>query len=134
MIGIDTNVLVRYIVQDHPAQASAATRFIEKRCTAAEPGWIADLVLCELVWVLERGYGYKRHEIAEVLKKVLASIELRVQSSDMVWRAVRRYEEGGAGFADCFLGLANREHKACPTHTFDRKAAAHADLFQLIKS
>ncbi len=60
MTGIDTNVLVRYIVQDDPAQSALATTFIEKNCTAKKPGFINLIVLCELTWVLKRAYRAER--------------------------------------------------------------------------
>ena len=67
MIGVDTNVLVRYVVQDDPRQAAAASHFIETTLSEDEPGWLASIVLCEFVWVLEAAYGYARivlHDIA----------------------------------------------------------------------
>lgn len=63
MIGLDTNVLVRYITQDDPQQAEQATRLIETRCAGADPGCIAQIVLCELVWVLSRAYGYSKPQV-----------------------------------------------------------------------
>lgn len=58
MTGLDTNVLVRYIVQDDPKQSKLATECIEQRCTSESPGFVNLVVLCELTWVLARGYGY----------------------------------------------------------------------------
>ena len=71
MIGVDTNVLVRYIVQDDIEQSKDATRFIEKRISSSNPGFINQIVLCELVWVLKRAYGYEKTIIFEVLEKIL---------------------------------------------------------------
>ncbi len=69
MIGLDTNVLIRYIVRDDQRQAAAATRLIESRCTPDDPGLINRIVLCELVWVLSRGYGYDRQMTARVVRR-----------------------------------------------------------------
>jgi len=63
MIGLDTNILIRYLTQDDPEQSKKATREIEKRLNAGDEFFIADIVLCELVWVLESAYGYDRQEI-----------------------------------------------------------------------
>ena len=65
MIGLDTNVLARYIMQDDPAQSEAASELIESRCSADEPGLVSSVVLCELVWVLGRGYRVGRPALAK---------------------------------------------------------------------
>lgn len=131
MIGLDTNVLVRFIVRDDPRQAEAATRLIESRCTAETPGLVSAIVLCELVWVLTRGYGYSRQEVARVIRRILTVQELRVEAPELAWRAIRRFETGRADFADYWIGLSNREAKADATFTFDVKAA-ESDLFEQV--
>ena len=80
MIGLDTNILVRYIVRDNPAQTKATTRLIESRCTADDPGLVASIVLCEIVWVLDRAYGYDRNAISSVVRRLLTVEELRAKS------------------------------------------------------
>ena len=52
MIGLDTNVIVRYVVQDDPRQSAAATRLMEKTLSAENPGFVAVVTLCEVAWVL----------------------------------------------------------------------------------
>ena len=64
MKGLDTNVLVRYLVQDDPKQAALATRYIERHCTADNPCFIGQIVLCELAWVLESNYQQSRTEVS----------------------------------------------------------------------
>ena len=131
MIGLDTNVLVRYVVRDDPGQTAAATRLMESECTAESPGIVTLVVLCELVWVLERGYRYHRREVAGVVRKMLAAEELRVERSDLAWRALNGFEDGKAGFADYVIGLGAREEGAVVTWTFDRKTAG-SGLFRVI--
>jgi predicted nucleic-acid-binding protein len=131
MIGLDTNVLVRYIVRDDEKQSEAATRLIESRCTADNPGLVSSIVLCELAWVLTQGYGYGRDMACRVIRRVLSVQELQVEDAEMSWRAVRLFEQGKAGFADYLIGVSNRENKAEVTYTFDAKAA-ESDLFKLI--
>jgi predicted nucleic-acid-binding protein len=131
MIGIDTNVLVRYIVQDDADQARAATRLIESRCTADDPGVLSLVVLCELVWVLDRGYAYGRDTIAGVLRGLLAADDLRVESSELAWQALGLYEKGRADFADYVIGLSHRGLGAESTFTFDRRTS-DCKLFRVL--
>ena len=133
MIGLDTNILIRYIVQDDAAQAAAASALIENECSSENPGWVDCVVLCELVWVLESAYGYTRATVVEVLRTLLTSAELRVETPDMAWSAVRSYQSAGAGFADCLIGLRNRQ-AGCPmTATFDKRAA-RLETHRLVKA
>jgi predicted nucleic-acid-binding protein len=132
MIALDTNVLVRYIVRDEPAQTRAATRLIEANCTPEDPGVISGIVLCELVWVLDRGYGYARDSISAVLRGLLTAQELQAQESDLAWQALTFFEEGVADFSDYLIGLIHHHIQGAEfTFTFDRVAANHP-LFKVI--
>ena len=131
MIGLDTNVLVRYIVRDDPQQTAAATRLIESRCKSDDPGLVALLVLCELVWVLGRGYGYERVAIVGVLRRILSAGDLQVERSELAWQALNLYDQEKADFADYVIGFCNREMKGEVTYTFDRRAAG-SDLFKVL--
>ena len=132
MIGLDTNVLVRYIVRDDEKQSAAATRLIEAKCTTDNPGRVSSIVLCELAWVLTRGYGYSRAMVGRVIRRILSVQELQAERPELAWQAVRLFEQGRADFADFLVGLSNRENKAEVTYTFDTKAA-ESDLFQIVK-
>ena len=123
MIGLDTNVLVRYVVQDDPEQAEAAERLIEETCTAQSPGYVGAPVLLELVWVLTAAYRYDRPVVASVIRQLLRSAELLVEDRETVWSALREFESGGADFADCLIGHRNRARGCDRTYTFDRGAA-----------
>ena len=72
MIGIDTNVLVRYIAQDDAAQSAQATQLIEQVCSAQAPGFIGVVVLVELAWVSESCYGATRAEVADIVRRILS--------------------------------------------------------------
>ena len=133
MIGLDTNVLVRYIVRDDARQSAAATRLIESKCTADDPGGVTLVVLCELVWVLARGYGYERSEIIGLLRRLLSAEDLHVERSELAWQALNLYEEGKADFADYVIGLCNQEERAEATYTFDRRARG-CELFRILSS
>lgn len=131
MIGIDTNVLVRYIVRDDAQQTVAATRLIESRCKINDPGLITLVVLCELVWVLDHGYGYERAAIAGVLRRILSAGDLQVEQSELAWQALNLYDREKADFADYVIGLCNREMKGEITYTFDHRTAG-SSLFKVI--
>lgn len=131
MTGLDTNVLVRYIVQDDPKQARLATRYIETQCTSDSPGRVNLVVLCELTWVLTRGYGYDRQTVVSVLRRMLTSPELSMEEDEAVWQALKLYEQGAAGFADYLIGVLNHRSGTSPTITFDQKAAKES-LFKLL--
>ena len=79
MIGLDTNVLVRHLIQDEPRQSRVASACIENQCSREEPGFINRVVLCELVWVLESAYGFERARIAPVLESILQTAQFRVE-------------------------------------------------------
>lgn len=122
MTGIDTNVLVRYLVQDDPDQARKATRFITNECSSDDPGLINRIVLCELVWVLEAAYGYPREKVALALEGILRTTQFEIEDHQEAWSSFREYQEGG-DFADAFIGTVNRRLGCERTVTFDRKAA-----------
>ncbi len=122
MIALDTNVLVRYLVEDDAAQTEAA-RGLMAGLTAERPGFICREVTVELVWVLERTYRLSRERIAEVLDELIASVELEIESADDVARAAFHYRSGGAGFSDLMIAAAANRSGAHPLYTFDRRAA-----------
>ena len=122
MIGIDTNVLVRYLAQDDATQSARATRLIEKKCSTDAPGFIGNVVLVETVWVSESVYRATREEVAEIVRRVLSIKQLAVENSEVAWRALRSFESSRADFADCLVNqtaIAGSERVV----TFDRQAA-----------
>lgn len=123
MIGLDTNVLVRYIVEDDAEQARAATRLVESTCTEESNGYVSVVVLVELVWVLAAAYEYEKDVIGSVLGQILSTTEFTVEDGDLAWHALREFENGNADFADCLLAHRNRSRGCSTTYTFDRKAA-----------
>ena len=134
MIGLDTNVLARYIVQDDPEQARAATSFIEARCTAQSPGYVSVPVLVELVWVLTAAYRYEKPVVASVIRQVLRTTEFLVEDREVTWAALREFEAGSADFADCLIAHRNHARGCKQTYTFDRAAAAGSRHFSLVGS
>jgi len=124
MIGIDTNVLVRYIVQDDEKQAAIATEWIES-CSVETPGWISVVVLCETVWVLSRAYGYEKTTVQSVLQRIFLACELAVEQQEYAWSALRDFAQGNADFSDYLIIHLNRSAGCEYTVTFDKKASSH---------
>ena len=122
MIALDTNVLVRFLTQDDPAQSRAATDLITG-LTAEAPGFVCREVMVELVWVLERAYGLDRAQVAAAIEGLLAATEIEVEAADDVGSALYRYRDDGFGFADLMIAAASRRAGAVVLVTFDRKAA-----------
>ena len=132
MIGLDTNILVRYIVQDDVEQGRAASRLIESQCTAQTPGYIGVPVLVELVWVLTTAYRYRKSVVTSVIRQILTTAGLLVEDEATAWAALREFESSGADFADCLIAHRNHARGCARTYTFDRRAAAGSALFSLV--
>lgn len=122
MIALDTNVVVRFLVQDDAEQARLATEVIDQLSDAV-PGFVCREVLVELVWVLERAYRLGRAEIAGALDGLMASTELIIEGADDIGPALELYRNDGFGFANLMIAAAGRRAGAGELVTFDRKAA-----------
>jgi predicted nucleic-acid-binding protein len=127
MIGLDTNVLVRYVAQDDPKQSSKATRVIES-LTVDAPGYVSVVSVVELAWVLTGCYDLTKGEISEVMETLLRTKEIVVANADTVLKAVRLFKEGQADFADCLIERSANEVGCIYTATFDRDAAKHCGM------
>ncbi|ASM74804.1 MULTISPECIES: PIN domain-containing protein [Roseobacteraceae] len=123
MIGIDSNVLVRFLTQDDPAQSAAATRLLGQ-LTMDSPAFVAREVMIKTVWVLERAYRFDRARIAQALEGLLEAEELQIEAADAVGLALHRYGAGGPSFADHMIQVAAQATGCTTTYTFDCKAAA----------
>lgn len=131
MIGLDTNVLVRYLIQDDPGQTSLVNDFIEQRLSINTPGIISHIVLCELGWVLSRAYHYTREQVAETLNAILTCQEFQVESADLAILAWQDYMQGNADFSDYLIGRTHQHLGAEYTVIFDRKAGKSTTFKQL---
>ena len=123
MIGIDTNVLVRYIAQDDPVQSRRATVLIERECSESNPGFVGLVVLAEVVWVAASCYSASRGEQSKIIRRVLETRQLIVQEAETVWQALRLFERGKADFADCLVERTAAAAGCERTVTFDKSAA-----------
>ncbi len=132
MIGLDTNVVIRYLVQDDPVQTPVANRIFEKDLSASNKGHVCPVVLCEIVWVLLRCYKQPKVKIQEVVRTLLLAENIELQHRDSVWRALREFELGDADFSDYLVAFVNQECGASVTLTFDRSAAQNR-LFRIAR-
>jgi predicted nucleic-acid-binding protein len=130
LIGLDTNVLIRYLTRDDPAQARIARRFITHTCTRENQGFVDQIVLCELVWVLQRTYRYDRERIAQLIEGLLSAEELLLEDEDLVRSALAAFRSG-ADFADHLIGQINERSGCDFTATFDRHASRGANFHLL---
>lgn len=120
MKGLDTNVMVRYLVQDDSVQGERASRFIQKTVTAGESLFLNDIVLCELVWVLESAYGYSKRDIIGALEKILSTSQFEIEDKNAAWSALDDYKNSQADYSDCLIGRKNILSDCDRTATFDR--------------
>jgi predicted nucleic-acid-binding protein len=122
MIGLDTNVLVRYLTHDEPKQAAAAMKVMNS-LSFESPGFLSLIVIAELVWVLAISYRYQKKEIEEVIENLLRSKELVIERADIVSQASRAFRTGRADFADYLIERCANAAECQFTVTFDQKAA-----------
>jgi predicted nucleic-acid-binding protein len=122
MIGLDTNILVRHIMQDDPIQSPAASRLLGS-LTSVEVGFVPLVVVVELNWVLASGYNLDRGQIVQAFQTLLSSRELVVEGAETVWKALRVFARSKADFADCLVERSAAAAGCVRTMTFDRGAA-----------
>ena len=122
MIGIDTNVLVRYLVRDDQVQFERARRLINREAGRGEPVMISLLVLMETEWVLRSRYELSKADIVAAVSALLDSAELGFEDEPSVEQAVYVWKEATAEFADCLINARNRRIGCRATATFDGKA------------
>ena len=122
MIGLDTNIIVRYLAQDDPAQSTDATRLIEGRLTVDNPGFVSDVAIAETAWVLERAYGLTDAAIAATIESMLQTDVLVIEHEQEVFGAMIALEDGLGSFADALISALGRNAGCASTLTFDQKA------------
>jgi predicted nucleic-acid-binding protein len=121
MIGVDTNILVRYITQDDSAQAAVAARIIDS-FSADSQGFLSLVVVAELVWVLEVAYRFDKAQLEQVLEKLLRSRELVIERAEVFSQALRTFRANRANFADCLIERCAHAAGCTYTLSFDKRA------------
>lgn len=134
MIGLDTNVLVRYLAQDDARQSARATRLMEKELTPLKPGFISLVVLVEMCWVLQRLYAATEGELLETVADLLGSATLQVESRAVVQATVQRLRslKSKAGFADHLIVEIAKNQGCTHTVSFDKAAVRSAGMQLLV--
>lgn len=127
MIGLDTNVLARFLLKDDPVQSPMASAMIGT-FTAQEPGWVGVATMLELVWVLGSKNRFDRGTIASVLDRLLRQEEIVIEQPEFVQDALALFRKGKADFADCLIAVSARAAGCSRTMTFDRVAARDAGM------
>lgn len=122
MLGIDTNVLVRFLVRDDEVQYEKARRHIKRAIDAEEDIFVSLMVLLETEWVLRSCYGLKKSEIVKALSGLLDAAEAQLEDEAAVEESLFIWKKSGADFADCLIGAHNRRLGCRATATFDDKA------------
>jgi len=122
MIGIDTNILVRYYAQDDPVQSRMATELLEEGLQV-EAGYISLVVIAELVWVLTSVYKLDKMRLIDVLGNLLAAEELHIEQTEVFVSALRRFEKSAGQFTDLLIASAARHDGCSKTYTFDEGKA-----------
>jgi predicted nucleic-acid-binding protein len=131
VIGLDTNVLVRYLTQDDPAQSRRANKLIADSAARGELLHLGTIVLCETVWVLRWAYGAAKADIVRSLNQILDTTQFSIEEADACREALASYAEGQGDFSDYLIGARNRRAGCSTTATFDRKLR-RSDLFRAL--
>jgi len=119
VIALDTNVLVRFLVEDDPEQAERVRRFLARAVKFKTPLFVTDIALCELVWVLSYSYKLSRREVADHLSEILRSRQLRFSSRDRCARALGSFRQGKADFPDYLMREVALDEGCSEVATFD---------------
>jgi predicted nucleic-acid-binding protein len=122
MIGLDTNILVRYLVQDDPEQSARATEILERRLTEKNSGFVSVVAMVETVWVLDRAYFLTAQEIATAIERLLQVDVLAIENDQEVFTAMVALKQERGSFADALIAELGARVGCSRTLTFDRKA------------
>ena len=126
MIGIDTNILIRYLTNDDEEQSNEVLKLFEQYSGIESSIYINNIVLCEVVWVLEVAYKYPKQDITHALKLVLQTPEFTFENHVNIVKALYDYEQSnGADFSDILISVTNIDKGCITTYSFDKKAGKH---------
>lgn len=127
MTGLDTNILVRFFLQDDPLQSPKADQIMGS-LSPSEKGWVGVATILELLWVLSRKNRMDRGGIATILNQLLTREEIEVEQSAVLLAVLQQYRRGKADFADCLIAASAQAAGCSRTVTFDRVAARDAGM------
>lgn len=127
MIGLDTNLLVRFFMQDDSAQTAAVSRLFAS-LNAQNPGFVSLVVLAELHWVLERLYKVDHESRLVITESLLSADQLKIESSPVVWQALAMAKANKSDFPDCLITKLDESTGCEAVYTFDKIAAKRAGM------
>lgn len=123
MIGIDTNILVRYLTNDNEEQSQKVLNLLEQYSGTESSIYINNIVLCEVVWVLEAAYKYPKQDITHALKLILQTPEFSFDNHATIVKVLYDYEQSnGADFSDILISASNKDNNCIATYSFDKKS------------
>lgn len=123
MIGVDTDILLRYVLADDDAQHRRAARLIDERCSETSPAFLSEIVLVETVWYLTKKQRRPKKEVVDLLFALADNAHLRLADEAAHLAAVNAYAEGRGDFAEYLIAASNAGHGVSPTYTFDKNAS-----------
>ncbi len=135
MIGLDTNVLARYLAQDDARQSAAATRLVEKEISIASPGFVSLVVIAELCWVLHRLYSATMDELVTMLEDLLHTPQFQIEQRDIVQAAIQRFKQRSprkSGVTDALIAQIAASAGCTHTVSFDKAAVRSAGMTLLV--
>lgn len=120
MLGLDSNILLRHLLQDDADQSPTATQFIHSQCSANRPGFVSFVVLVEMLWTLRRGYGFRRDALEVAVSDLLESEELLLENEELISEALDIAKRHKLDIPDVLISLINRSHGCSETISFDK--------------
>jgi predicted nucleic-acid-binding protein len=123
MIGLDSNILIRYLTQDDRFQSARATQLIEAHFSTGNPGFVSIVAMVETAWVLAHSYRLPAREIAAAIERMLQVDSLVIDNEQEVFASMIAVKDGRATFADALIAELGLTGGCSHTLTFDRKAS-----------
>ncbi len=133
MDSLDTNVLVRYFTNDDEVQSKIASELIVKYIGKEKSLFISNIVICELLWVLRRGYKYKKSQIIELLTLMFSGIEFEFENLELLWISVEEYKKYNSDFSDILIAKIANQRNCKTIFTFDLDASVISEFTYLTK-
>ena len=124
MIGLDTNVIIRYLTQDDPEQSKSSAYIIETELTPSDQGFISLIVLIEVVWVLKSCYQQSKPDLCHIIESLLTTKQLIIEKSDNAYKALRLWQKGNGDYSDALISVLSQENGCTYILTFDKKAVS----------
>lgn len=131
MIGVDTNVLIRLLIEESPEQTALAVEFFKQR-SIGDPAYVSLIVIAEMAWVLRKIYRFGQDRIALALGRLLETTDIVVERADIVQWALERFDHSKIDLSDLLIAEINRQAACRSTVTFDKNAAKRIPGMELL--